>query len=450
MPDPTVADTFAAALDAGGPFEPGPRLAVAVSGGADSMALCLLADRWARDRGGSVLALTVDHRLRPDSATEAVDLGRRLERRGIAHRTLVWRHGPVTAAVQATARDARYRLLEAACVEAGILHLLIAHTLEDQAETVLLRLAKGSGVDGLAGMASMRETAAVRLLRPLLAVPKGALTAVCAAAGLEWFEDPSNRDDRFARARLRRLVPLLAGEGLTAGRLADTARRAGRARAALDRAAARLLAEAAAILPEGYIVLDGAALAAEPREVALRALSSCLTAVGVGGGYPPRLERLERLLAAVLDGGLGGGRTLAGCRVQPRKKSGRLLICREPAAAKELLAIDPAALRAPHQPLLWDRRFRLRLPRLNGIDRPLTVRRLGTAGRIAAKAADALKPGLPAVVAAALPGLWQGDTLIAAPKFVASAEARELCKMPLCDVTYAPVRPVVPPGFAVA
>src|SRR5580700_10131771 len=156
-PTPVAAAEFAGLMAPFEPFEARPRLAVAVSGGADSMALALLAQRWAEARGGELTALTVDHRLREAAAGEAAQVGRWLGQRGITHRILVREDGHPRGGVQAAARDARYRLLESWCREAGVLHLLVGHHREDQAETLLLRLARGSGLDGLAGMAALAE-----------------------------------------------------------------------------------------------------------------------------------------------------------------------------------------------------------------------------------------------------------------------------------------------------
>ena len=193
--------------------------AVAVSGGADSLALTLLANAWARRRGGTVAALTVDHRLRPESAAEARRTGEWLASRGIAHQTLVW-DGPHPASdIQAEARTARYRLLQACCAEQGYLHLLTAHHLEDRAETFWLRLARGSGLDGLAGISAVSERARCRVLRPLLDVPPERLRARLRREGQEWIEDPSNRNTEFGRVRVREARALIASEGLSAERL---------------------------------------------------------------------------------------------------------------------------------------------------------------------------------------------------------------------------------------
>lgn len=165
------------------PFEASPEIAVAVSGGRDSMALALLAAGWAAARGGRVVALTVDHGLRPEAADEAHRVGGWLAARGIAHQILTW-NGPHPArGVQAAARMARYRLLEGWCAERAILHLLLGHQRDDQAETVHMRAERQSGGVGLAGMPAVRETARLRLLRPLLGFPRRRLAATLRAAG---------------------------------------------------------------------------------------------------------------------------------------------------------------------------------------------------------------------------------------------------------------------------
>jgi tRNA(Ile)-lysidine synthase len=246
---PLTGDEFARLLAPLGPFEPAPHLAVAVSGGADSLALALLADFWARERGGSVTALTVDHRLRPGSTDEAERVRAWLSARGIAHRILTWLGPYPLTDLQAAARAARYRLLADWCRDAGVLHLLIAHHRDDQAETLLLRLGRGSGAAGLAGMAALVEQPDCRLLRPFLSVPPARLRATLDALDQPWIEDPSNRNPVFARVRLRVARQMLDGLGLSPARLADTAGHLGRARAALEAATDALLAKDARRVP---------------------------------------------------------------------------------------------------------------------------------------------------------------------------------------------------------
>ncbi|MCA8909589.1 MAG: tRNA lysidine(34) synthetase TilS, partial [Rhodospirillaceae bacterium] len=245
---------FAAAMAALGPFEAPPRIAVAVSGGSDSLALTLLAARWAAARKGAVLALTVDHGLRDGSAEEARQVGTVLAGHGIAHRVLTIAVARPSG-VQAAARAARYEALEQAAAEAGILHLLVGHTAQDQAETIRLRADRASGADGLAGMAPIVERRWVRLLRPLLGMRRSDLMATCRAAGAAWIDDPFNRDPRFARARLRLEGRAVLPTGVVAARRRRNARQA----VVADR-----LARHVEVAAEGYAVADLRALVGAP------------------------------------------------------------------------------------------------------------------------------------------------------------------------------------------
>jgi tRNA(Ile)-lysidine synthase len=385
---------FEALIRALGPFERRPRLAVAVSGGPDSLCLCLLADHWARARGGEVTALIVDHGLRPGAAAEARQVGAWLSGRRIAHRILTWTEPKPATGVQAAAREARYALLGAWCRAAGALHLLLAHHLDDQAETVALRQARHSGADGLAGMAAVRELSGFRLLRPLLSVPKARLRATLAAMGQRWLEDPSNLAPAFARSLLR------LGPGLDAPRLAALAGGHGQVRAARDERTAAWLARHARIDPAGFVTLSAAALASGPLEICRRALQQVLVTVG-GTRYPPRQARLARLLEQIRVG-LASGRTLAGCRVLPWR--GELLICREPRS------IDAAPPLVAGAPLLWDGRFRLEM---TGDVPELMVRAL--AGARVQRGSPAPARRLPAPVRPGLPSVWRGEELLAVP-----------------------------------
>lgn len=418
-----------------GGFESKPRLAVGVSGGADSLGLALLAHDWAVGQGGFILALTVDHGLRPESADEAQRVGHWLAARGIEHRILRWEGVKPSTGIQAAARVARHRLLAERCRDEGILHLALAHHRDDQAETVLLRFARGSGVDGLAGMAPVRAEGGVRLIRPLLDLPHARLVATCRAFGQEWIEDPSNRNPAFARARLRAVEEALAAEGLDSERLADTARRAARARAALETATASLLAEAAEIYPEGWIRLDPKPFLAAPEELGLRALVRCLLVVG-GAPYPPKAEASERLFAEV-TGGLTKGRTLGGCRILSWR--GALLIAREPAGADERKTVSPG------DSVCWDRRFTVRLAPGDG--GPITLARLGGEGW---RVALAEQPGLAALrlpepARESLPALWDEAGLGAVPSLGFFRKESTLT----AEAAFTPAVPLAGPAFPV-
>ncbi|MDB5364668.1 MAG: tRNA(Ile)-lysidine synthetase [Rhodospirillales bacterium] len=318
-----------------GPFEPAPQLGVAVSGGADSLALTLLLDEWARARGGAVHAFTVDHALRPDSATEAAQVATWLGARGISHRLLHWTGDKPTTGLMEAARDARRDLLTRACRDRDLLHLALAHHRDDQAETILLRLAKGSGVDGLGGMAPLVETPHLRLLRPLLDQPKERLRATCARFGQAVIEDPSNLDPRFARPRLRAVAELLGGEGLDAVSLCATAARARAASAALAVATSQLLARRAVSRPleqGGGLYMNRRDWQDEPVELRLRALAAALARTG-GKSPSPKRARLAALDRALADPAFSGA-TLGGAQLRPAGSDGVIFLA-EPDRAAE-------------------------------------------------------------------------------------------------------------------
>lgn len=327
-----------------GPFETHPHLAVAVSGGSDSMATALLADTWVRERGGRVTALTVDHGLRDGAAVEARRVGGWLKTRGIEHHVLRWRGPKPRSAIQAGARDARYRLLDDWCGRAGVLHLLVGHTRDDQAETLVMRLERGSGPDGLAAMGRERALRHCRLLRPLLDISRGALKEVLGARGQEWLDDPSNADPRFERARLR-------SRPLDVAALAESARRYGQARQVLERETARLLARTCRFHAAGYATVTRGTLTTAPEDLSLRALARVLMAVG-GLEHRPARRRLERLLATMRH------------ETTPRMTLGNCLVT----AANDELGVFrerrnlPGPMTLDDGPLHWDRRFWISTP----------------------------------------------------------------------------------------
>jgi tRNA(Ile)-lysidine synthase len=289
--------------------EPARPALLAVSGGPDSTALMHAAARAGRAR---FHVATVDHALRSSSADEALGVGRLATELGLVHTILTWdapRHG---SRIQASARGARYSLLTDHAARIGARLILTAHTLDDQAETVLMRLIAGSGPSGLAGMRDERVLApGIRLVRPFLNLSKADLVAYCEMHRLPFLRDPSNTDERFTRARLRRLLPLLAEEGLNAARLARLAVRAGRDDAALRRQADAVLAEIMRT-DEGGLRLDGQSLRREPCAIVLRVVDAALDTVAPAheAPVPKRLERLEALVLDALLPALAEGRAL--------------------------------------------------------------------------------------------------------------------------------------------
>ena len=314
-----------------------PAIVLAVSGGPDSVALMWLAARWRRAlaQGPRLVAVTDDHGLRPEAAREARDVKRLARSLDLPHQTLRWSGPKPGAGVPAAARAARYRLLAQAARKYGATHILTAHTRDDQAETLLMRMLRGSGVAGLSAMARETERDGIRLIRPLLDISKAQLIATLQKARIGFADDPTNRDPSFTRPRLRALMPLLAEEGGDARNLARLAARIARANAALEvlvDGAERYLALKSEDNPDAGF--DAALFAVMPDEIRLRLLKRAIDRAGHEG--PAELGKVEALLAAVdqaLDGALGPResklkQTLAGAVISVA--SGRIRISPAP------------------------------------------------------------------------------------------------------------------------
>ncbi|MBV8737441.1 MAG: tRNA lysidine(34) synthetase TilS [Alphaproteobacteria bacterium] len=390
---------FAEQLERLAVFETAPFVAVAVSGGPDSLALAILADYWARRRGGWICALSVDHGLRPESGAELRQVAEWLAARSIRHEILVWDGKKPRSRIQEAARTARYRLLGEWCRLQGCLHLLIGHHREDQVETYWLRRAARSGPDGLAAMSAVREIDGCRILRPLLDIAKTRLVATLAAENQSFLSDPSNRNPAFARARLRQ-----NGTDANVEVTLAEVRERGRERVTREHACCALLARAVALHPAGFAVLDPEVLLAAPPEVAEQALSALVTGLGASR-YAPRRRSLARL-RLTLAGAAAGGRVLGGYRFVAWR--GRILVLRELAAAAAPVLI------APGDHLSWDGRFAISLPIAA---RPLTVGYLGEDG-LAALHHQPRGPApslLPALIHPVLLGFWDKHGLAAVP-----------------------------------
>jgi tRNA(Ile)-lysidine synthase len=329
--------------------------AVAVSGGGDSKALMLLLADWARHTfRPPPIVLTVDHGLTSNSARIAQDVVQSAKHHGLEAHKLVWKGAKPAADIEAAARLARYRLMGDWCEAHRVKGLYVAHTLEDQAETFLLRLARGSGLDGLA---AMRPRSAfpvqgfdrLRVVRPLLEIERARLRTWLKGRNEDWVEDPMNGDPRFARVRIRKAWGELAELGLSPRRIAAAAQHLGRARDALEDATAELL-EIACRFEAERVLVDGTRLAAAAPEIGLRALAHVLSRVS-GEAYRPRFERLERLYDAIRAGEFKSARTLHGCRVGRAPKIASifgpftLIVVREPArrGGRRLVRADVAA-----------------------------------------------------------------------------------------------------------
>jgi tRNA(Ile)-lysidine synthase len=273
-------------------------LLLAVSGGPDSTALLIMAAKWAHAGGAPRIDVaTVDHGLRSEAAAEACAVGDHARRRGFEHHLIAWRGDKPTSRLQERAREARYRLLAERARAIGADHIVTAHHADDQAETVLFRLLRGSGLGGLRGMEPFAPRDGLAVARPLLQVRKSDLVAFCQAEGEAFIEDPANSNPRFARTRMRRLATLLADEGLGTDEIGRLARRAARMEEAVQRAAS-----AAAARLKGWSRGDlalGQAFFAEPEEVRLRLLRDAVADAGGATIGAIRLSQLELLNEAL-------------------------------------------------------------------------------------------------------------------------------------------------------
>ncbi len=325
---------------------------LAVSGGPDSTALMRLLARLARQGlDCEIEVATVDHGLRPDSRDEANRVGGWARECGFAHRVLCWEGPKPATRIQVAARAARYALLARQARYIGAQTLLTAHTLDDQAETVLMRMAHGSGLAGLAAMRPVSQREGLKLARPLLGIPKARLVATCEAHRWPFLSDPSNADPRFARARWRKLRDALAAEGLTASRLAKLAQRLASAEDALETKAEAAYRKAVIASGREGVVLDaGRLMGNEPREIALRLVLRALAELRAGESRnAPRLERVENILS-LLESAFASGtrlrRTLGGA-VVAFDGSTRLALSREgPRRRGEARPHDEASLTA--------------------------------------------------------------------------------------------------------
>ena len=362
------------------------RLGVAVSGGSDSLAVLVALAEWG---GAEIFAVTVDHGLRPEAADEAIAVAKHCQQLGIKHDVLRWSGWDGDRNLMQSARDARYSLIAAWARERGIDDVALGHTRDDVAETLLMRLQRGAGLDGLSAMADRTKRHGVTFHRPALGLSRAELRSLLVAREIEWIEDPTNEDLRFDRAKVRKIITAL---DLDSEALAQTAMYLRDARDALSEIATGV-AQAHVQWDAGDVLIDLEALRAQPKDIVRRILRAALAYVS-GSGFGPRGPALIRAMEGVLA---GEETALKGCRLLHRK--GMLRVVREwQAVADERCAVGE----------LWDGRWHL-----EGPDKTLVVRALGEGGL--ALCPDRKTTGRPSAGLIASPAVWDGDELIAAP-----------------------------------
>lgn len=326
-----------------GPFEVSPRIAIALSGGGDSMALLFLLKEWVREQDGDLVALHVDHGLRETSSEEAHRVKGWCEGLCVPCHILKWEHGGVLSRLQERARAARYDLLEKFCQEHHILHLFLAHHGDDQIETYVHRMSKKSGPDGLAAMDGIEEREGVRVLRPLLGCSKESLQVVL--GDHDYIRDPSNENAAFWRAQFRQENTLDASEKLT---IQNTIEGLGVARKKREEDLSRYLGHFVFLSDQGYALID-ALLFEEAEALQVQSLSKVLTTVG-GNVYPVSMEGVRTCLDKLKSQPNVSQITAGGCLV--RRWKGNYFITREWGRIQ-----DERDLGAGEETVLWDNRF---------------------------------------------------------------------------------------------
>ncbi len=370
-------------------------VAVAVSGGGDSMALfALMSELW-REQPGNLRCVSVDHGLRAESAAECESVREFAEARFHPHSTLRWKREERRAGnLQSEARKARYRLIADWARSKGIRTAALAHTLDDQAETLLLNLARGSGVDGLSAMPRRLRRNGIEWTRPLLGFSRSELRECLTERGVSWAEDPANSDARYDRVKARRMLDHLETLGATRERLAATADRMALARLVLERSAHAAAERIAEVSAAGDVEF-GPEIWELPEELKLRLAAAALR-FRSGADYRPRIDALKRCLANVGD---GDASTLSGC-VMSRMGGGGLRVARERAACPP--PVPPGEV--------WDGRWAM-----SG-ETPPSGAVLGALGPEGLKECpDWRSTGLPARSLACSPAIWQDGVLVAAP-----------------------------------
>lgn len=294
-------------------------IAVAVSGGADSMALSLLMHEWAEPLGKKMIGLTVDHQLRNNSTQEAIQVHTWFKYYGIEHHTLTWEHfsSLPLSGLQTKARSARYHLLEEWCKNANVDALMTAHHAQDQLETFLMRLSKGSGLTGLCGIRPLIKTSWGYLCRPLLTISPEQLKTTLLRFNQLFIEDPSNKNLEFTRVRWRQFLPLLAREGLDPQAIQLTIERLQSAESLIEEQTNIALTNCVSSLDDKNAILDWTSFLKLTPEIGKRILLKVTALIG-NQSYPCRYKVITGLYTALLKTDFKGA-TAGGCYFQRRK-----------------------------------------------------------------------------------------------------------------------------------
>ena len=289
------------------------KIAVALSGGADSLALTLLLKNWAKENAVDFVALTVDHRLRKNSAREAIKVHKWMERYNINHSILTYGGKIPTSNIEAIAREYRYQMLFDYCKKNQIKYLFIAHNADEQTETFLLNLSRGSGVYGLCGMTKFQERNEINIVRPMLCFSKVEIKNYLKSIHQKWIEDPSNKDNKYKRVRIRKIKKLLDTLELSNERINNTIENMQRAKEAIDFFVDDFMNKITKN-ESGDICFDIKLLKGYPEEIIIRSLAKIFQTLA-NKNYPPRFENLKNIYDNIKNNSLGKGMTLYGFKI---------------------------------------------------------------------------------------------------------------------------------------
>ncbi len=440
---PVSSSEFDELVAAIGYFEKNPEIAIATSGGADSMALLLLADNWAKSINGRVISLTVNHNLRPEASSEALQVAKWCKKYDIEHHILSWEpdvgniHG-----IQESARNARYNLMTEWCNKNNILHLLLAHHMDDQVETMLFRLARGSNLDGLSAMSGQTIVSGVRLIRPFLHINKERLVHTLESSGQEWIEDPSNHNNKYTRVAIRNQLSKLRGKSDIKRRTTYVISKFSKFRSLIDSYLVSQITDAVQIYPEGYAIIDiDKFLNTEPN-ISAKILGKLICALN-GEAHPPRSEKLINLAKLITNKRLNKKYTIGGLLFEMLPNN-RIIIYRESKSIGK-----PAIIR-PNVPTLWDNRFILEWLAADSDATASEIRALGSDGLayIKKNAPHFLKNAPPSRIMRTLPSLWLLEQLVCVPhiNYINSNNGDNICGV---KIKFSPAKQLAGSSFFV-
>ncbi len=293
------------------------KVAVAVSGGSDSMALTLLCNEWAKKYNVEMVAITVDHNIRKNSAKEALKVHKWISAYNINHIVLTYEGEVPTSNIEAVARNYRYQMLFDYCQKNEIDYLFVAHNADEQSETFFLNLSRGSGLYGLCAMPEVYDKQDIKIVRPMLRYSKDEIKQYLKSLKQKWVEDPCNFDTKYKRVRIRKLKKLIQELELSNERIANTILNMQRVRGALDFFINELISKSTIEKDDNYVALSTNLIYTYPDEIVIRAIAKILQDLS-GKSYPARFENLHNLYKTIINKRLGKGVTLSNCKISFR------------------------------------------------------------------------------------------------------------------------------------